>query len=415
MAPRPRITVVTSGHLSTCPRMLKSADALAGAGYDVRVVATSTDGWAIGADRDVRSRRAWPATIINYRKGDSGQTYWRTGVRSRVSRAVVDWLGAERAPLPLIARTIGRVHSELVRAIAAEPADLVYGGTTGALAAIAEGARRLGAPYGLDLEDFHSAEIGGSQALRKTVMTNRIEDVVLPHAAFLTTSSEYIAEAYRQQYAVASSVVHNTFPLPAQSPDFTRVDAARLRVYWFSQTIGPGRGLDEAVVALGQSGVSAVLALRGRDWGGYLDGLRRLAAERAPRLEVQHLQPAAPDTMVDLARGYDVGLALEQMVPLNRALCLSNKAFTYLLAGVAVILTDTPGQHAFGQDIGSAAVLVRPGDIEGLASVFRQWADNPSMLEAAKRAAWDAAVRRWHWDHPKECGVLLNLISAALH
>jgi glycosyltransferase involved in cell wall biosynthesis len=395
--------------------MLKSADALAQAGYTVRVVATSTDGWAIEADRDVRSRRAWPATIINYRKGDSGRTYWRTGVRSRVSRAVVDWLGAERAPLPLIARAIGRVHPELVRAIAAEPADLVYGGTTGALAAIAEGARRIGAPYALDLEDFHSAEIGGSRALRKTVMINRVEDAVLPRAIFLTTSSEYIAEAYRQQYGVATSVVHNTFPLPAQPPDFARVDPARLRVYWFSQTIGPGRGLDEAVVALGQSGVSAVLALRGRDWGGYLEGLKRLAAERAPRLEVQHLQPAAPDAMVDLARGYDVGLALEQMVPLNRALCLSNKAFTYLLAGVAVILTDTPGQHAFGHDVGSAAALVRPGDSEGLATVFRQWADHPSLLEAAKRAAWDAAVRRWHWDHPKERGVLLNLVSAAVH
>jgi hypothetical protein len=415
MATRPRITVVTSGHLSTCPRMLKSADALAGAGYDVRVIATSTDGWAIDADRDVRSRRAWPATIINYRKGDSGQTYWRTGIRSRVSRSIVDWLGAERAPLPLVVRTVGRVHSELVRAIAAAPADLVYGGTTGALAAIAEGARRIGAPYALDLEDFHSAEIGGSHALRKTAMINRIEEAVLPRAAFLTTSSEYIGEAYRQQYGVASSVVHNTFPLPAQAPDYSRADPARLRLYWFSQTIGPGRGLDEAVLALGQAGVPSVLALRGRDWGGYLSGLTRLAAERAPRLEIRHEEPAAPDAMIDLARGYDVGLALEQIVPLNRALCMSNKAFTYLLAGIAVALTDTPGQHAFGLDVGCAAALVRPGDVDGLASVFKAWAGNPSMLDAAKRAAWDAAVRRWHWDHPMERGVLLNLVSAAVH
>ena len=43
MTRRARITVVTSGHLSTCPRMLKSADALAEAGYNVHVVATSTE------------------------------------------------------------------------------------------------------------------------------------------------------------------------------------------------------------------------------------------------------------------------------------------------------------------------------------------------------------------------------------
>jgi glycosyltransferase involved in cell wall biosynthesis len=362
----------------------------------------------------VRSRRHWPATIINYRKGDSGLTYWWTGVRARASRAAVSLLGVDRAPLRLVARTAGRTHAELVRAVVAEPADLIYGGTTGALAAIAEAAGRIGAPYALDLEDFHSAEIGGPEALLKSALLSRIEDAVLPNAAFLTTSSEYIAEAYREQYGVKPNVVHNTFPLPARPPDYTRVDPEKLRVYWFSQTIGQGRGLEDAVVALGQAGVSAELVLRGRDWGGYLDRLKRLAAARAPRLEVHHQQPAPPDAMVDLARGYDVGLALERMVPLNRALCISNKAFTYLLAGVAVVLTDTPGQRTFGQEVGCAAVLVRPGDIDGLASVFRRWADNPSMLERAKRAAWEAANRRWHWDHPQERGVLLNLVSAAL-
>ena len=59
---------------------------------------------------------------------------------------------------PLFVRAYSRVHDELVASVAAEPADLVYGGTTGALAAVAEAARRLGVPYGLDLEDFHTGE-----------------------------------------------------------------------------------------------------------------------------------------------------------------------------------------------------------------------------------------------------------------
>ena len=65
---RARVTVVTSGHLSTCPRMLKSADALAAAGYDVTVVATCHEPWAADADRDVRSRRTWPVRLVNYRR-----------------------------------------------------------------------------------------------------------------------------------------------------------------------------------------------------------------------------------------------------------------------------------------------------------------------------------------------------------
>ena len=46
-----RVTVVTSGHLSTCPRMLKVADSLADAGYAVRVVATLHEPWAAETDR----------------------------------------------------------------------------------------------------------------------------------------------------------------------------------------------------------------------------------------------------------------------------------------------------------------------------------------------------------------------------
>ena len=394
--------------------MLKSADALAGAGYDVRVVATSNELWAIEADRDVQSRRNWPVTIIDYRKGDSGLTYWWTGVRARTSRAAVKTFGVDRTPLPVAVRAYARAHSELVRAAAAEPADLIYGGTTGALAAVAEAGRRTHTPYALDLEDFHSGETSGPDATLVDALAARVEHAVLPQAAFLTTSSEPIAEAYRDKYGVEPHIVHNTFPLPADPPDFTRVDPQKLRVYWFSQTIGPGRGLEDAIVALGQAGVPSELDLRGRSHGDYVGRLERLAGARAPLLRVTHQPPAPPDAMVDLARGYDVGLALEQMVPRNRALSTANKAFTYLLAGVPVVLTNTPGQHGLGEDVGCAGVLVPPGDIDALASVFRQWADDPAMLARAKRAAWDAAVRRWRWDHPRERGVLLNLVSAAL-
>src|SRR5205823_15071536 len=139
---RARVTVVTSGHLSTCPRMLKSADALAEAGYDVRVIATRHEPWATEADRDVASRRSWRAEVIDYRRGEGGATYWRTGARYRAARAAAGAFGPARVPLAIASRAFGRVHPELVRAIAADPGDLIYGGTTGALAAIAEAAGR---------------------------------------------------------------------------------------------------------------------------------------------------------------------------------------------------------------------------------------------------------------------------------
>jgi glycosyltransferase involved in cell wall biosynthesis len=413
-AGRARVTIVTSGHPSSCPRMLKSADALAADGYDIRVIATRHEPWATETDRDVASRRSWVADTVDYRRGDSGSTYWWTGARYRAARAAVSAIGPDRAPLSLVSRAFGRVHSELVRAIVADPGDLIYGGTTGALAAVAEAATQSGTPYALDLEDFHSGETAGADAPLVDALAMRVEHAVLPGALFVTSASEAIAGAYRNRDGLESTVIHNTFALPSRSPDEGRLDPARLRIYWFSQTIGPGRGLEDAILALGRAGAVAHLALRGRPHAGYLETITALAAAHAPGVEVAHLPPGPPDAMVDLARGYDIGLALEQMSPLGRQLCLTNKVFTYILAGAAVVITDTPGQRALAADLGRGAALVPPGDVEALAGAFARWAGDPAALDCARRTAWQAAARRWHWEHEAERGALLALVREAL-
>ena len=392
--------------------MLKSADALAAAGHDVRVVATRHEPWAVAADQDVRSRRSWPLTVVDYRRC-AGATYWRTGIRYRAARAVVATIGPERMPLSIAARAFGRVHPELAKAASAEPADLIYGGTTGGLAAVAVAARRCGARYALDLEDFHSCESEARDHALSHGLARRIEVGILKQAAFLTTSSEGIADAYHEAYGVAPSVIHNTFDLPPSPPDFGRARPEVLSLYWFSQTIGAGRGLEDAITAMGLADVAGELTLRGRPANGYLDGLWQLARTRAPRLKLIHEPPAPPDAMVELSRGYDVGLALEQVQVRNHQIAQSNKVFTYLLAGNAIAMTDTPGQHPLGIDIGAAARLVPPGDVAALASVLSTWAREPATLDGARRAAWDAACRRWHWQHADERGRLYRLVSVA--
>jgi glycosyltransferase involved in cell wall biosynthesis len=407
------VTVVTAGHLSTCPRMLKSADALAAEGYDVRMIATRHEPWAAAADVDVMSRRAWKTETIDYRRG-RGTTYWWSGARHRAARAAAAAIGPAHAPFTIVSRAFGRVHSELVRAIAADPGDLIYGGTTGALAAIADAARRSGTPYGVDLEDFHSGETSGPTAPLVDALAARVESAAIGGAAFVTTSSEAIASAYKRRDGIDAIVIHNTFAIPARPPDVERIDPSRLRLYWFSQTIGPTRGLETAIVAAGRAGIAAELTLRGRPLPGYLESLRALAATHAPRLALVHQQPAPPDAMVDLSRGHDVGLALEIGDVPNHELALSNKALTYILAGLAVAMTDTAGQRALGVDLGRAAALVPVGDAEALAAAFARWSERPGELECAKRAAWAAATRRWHWEHELERGQLLKLIFEAL-
>src|SRR5438105_2559145 len=72
------ICIMTAGHVSTCPRMVKAADALAAAGHMVRVVAARFEPWAAKADHDVRAQRSWPVTVIDRDRRTARSTYWTT-------------------------------------------------------------------------------------------------------------------------------------------------------------------------------------------------------------------------------------------------------------------------------------------------------------------------------------------------
>jgi glycosyltransferase involved in cell wall biosynthesis len=118
--------------------------------------------------------------------------------------------------------------------------------------------------------------------------------------------------------------------------------------------------------------------------------------------------------MIELARNYEVGLAVEQPEPLNRQLCLTNKAFTYMLAGLAIVFTDTLGQRELALDLAEGALLYRSGDTEALAAGLKRWATDKAALATARRAAWERARQRWHWEHEQERGALLKTVGAAL-
>jgi hypothetical protein len=396
--------------------MLKAADALSAAGYRVRLVSARQTDWATATDARVAGSRrgAWTWTVVDHGRGAPARRSW-TGLRTRAAQvAARRWPGREM-PLGLAVRAYARTHAELCRAALAEPADLYYGGTTGALAAVAWAARRAGVPYALDLEDFHSAEQDDSPAARLAhALAARIERAILPGAAFVTTASAALARAYALAYAITPTVVHNTFPLPESPPDLRPVPGAGLRLYWFGQTIGPRRGLEDAVRSMGLAGIPGELHLRGRALPGYLADLTALAAAVAPAVKLVHHEPAPPDEMVARCRDHDVGLSLEQGHVTSRALCLPNKPLTYVLAGLALAVTDTEGQRPLIEDLGPAAIAVRPGDVERLARGLERWAVDKEGLGRARAAAWAAARRRWHWHHPAERGALLGAVERTL-
>jgi hypothetical protein len=387
---------VAAGHLTTCPRLVKAARAFASDGYHVRVVSAMIMERFRRMDTELVAREGWEWDPVEATADRAWATWLRTGMRHRAAKYTAAALGQDRSPFRLSTAAFHRLHAELTRHAARQPADLYYGGAGGAIAAAAEAAAHGAGRFGIDLEDFHSGQAEGDD---RQAIVERVERDILAGAALITAGSPAIAGAYHAKYHVVPTAVCNTFPLPALPGAIAAArDGAPLRLYWFSQTIGAGRGLEVVVDAIGMAGVPGELHLRGTEDGAFMEKLRARIANQAPhlRLAVHSIEPASE--MVDLCRPYDIGLAAEPGSSLNNALSLSNKALTYPLAGLALALTDTPGHRPLIDDLHDGAVVYKPGDVDALAHGLRVWHEDRAALRAAKQMSWRAAARRWHWE-----------------
>ena len=270
---------------------------LAADGYDVRVIATRHEPWATETDRDVASRRPWKAEAIDYRRGAGGATYWRTGARYRAARAIA---ASDRARAQsrwrVVSRAFGRVHTELVRAIVADPGDLIYGGTTGALAAIAEAARALEDAVCRGLRGLSQRrDVRSRRAARRCARRRVWSAPSLRGAAFVTTSSEAIAVRL-QRAATASDASGHPQHVPAsgRSRRMPRVDlcaAARVLVQPDDRARPRARGCDPRARPRGHCRApGAARTPAARDTS---TALIALASAHAPRVEVVHLRTGA--------------------------------------------------------------------------------------------------------------------------
>jgi len=404
---------VTAGHLSTCPRMLKAADAFHAAGYHVRVVSGRSGGWATDVDAAIGGARRWDWRPVNYDRSGAPATWFRSGSRHKAARMVATFV--KPVPRRIALAAFGRLHRELVNAILEQPADLIYGGTTGAIAAVAEAGRRARTPFAIDFEDFHCGEHESPEGDLSNALARSVMRFASDGAAFVSAGSEAIARACRDELGIAAMAINNVFPLPDRSPsEEPQRPKDEFAAYWFSQTIGPGRGLEDVIRALGLTTRRASLTLRGCPAAGYAESLRALTAREAPRVRLMIEPPTSPESMIDSCRPFDLGVSAEQGHIRNRALNLPNKATTYPLAGIPVALTETEGQRPLARDLGAGALRFAPGNAALLADQILQLMVDPVRVQEARAASWHAARTRWHWEHELERGALLAAVAAVV-
>lgn len=409
------ICIVTTRHISYNPRVLKEADALSEAGHSVTVIAINNHSAYHKEDLRLMASRKWNLLTVNYRRQglqESLRWFW-TGVRKKIYEQGSRLLGLQCG---IAERAHGREYPELFRLAYRQPADLYIAHHPESLGAAFHAAKKHGAKFAFDAEDFHSGELPDGVHSAQVRRIECLESKYLPKCDYVTAASQCIAEALAEKYRISRpETIENVFPLNSfgSQKDTKERKIDSISLYWYSQVIGPGRGLEETLLALNKLHWPCELHLRGTLMPGFGEKLQSMVQnDRSINSRLFFHAPEPPDDLVDLAAEHDIGLALETGENLNRMLCVTNKLFVYMLAGLGIIASDTPGQMRIMQQVPDAGVVCRMRGVDSLAAAIGELISNPDRLEKAKKASREAAERRFNWDMEK--GKLVRIVEAVI-
>ncbi|HVS90627.1 MAG TPA: hypothetical protein VHE59_01255 [Mucilaginibacter sp.] len=386
-----RIVIISSGQPSLNPRMVKEADALAEAGCDVTVLYAYWNNWGTRLDKELIPAKKWKAVRI---AGDPVHQKAVYFISRLIHKAALKINRSSRGKR-LAELAIARSSYFMMREAKKYPADLYIGHNSGALPATVIAAETNKKPCGFDAEDFHRFEVSDDLNSPDVVLKALIEDRYFPGLTYLTASSPLIGEEYRKLFPEKNpAVILNVFPIDRNVPKPTIDLREPLKLFWFSQTIGPNRGLENIVSAL-QNLPEYAFELH---LLGYLQS-NFLPAEQ--NLNIYFHEPVPPAEIPLLASRFDIGIAAENSIPFNRDICLTNKIFTYMQAGLAIVASDTSAQSQLMATHPGIGSVYKKNDPASLANILLEYHRDREKLLNAQKASFNMARQTMNWEIEK--------------
>ena len=389
-----KILILSGIHVCHNPRVVKEADLLAGEGYEVVVLGMASLPHLREEDLELAKGRKWklrevPGPISEGMKGKRGR-YGLVKKAADLLAAVSGWQTEAQ---------LGGWRKDLLREAWRIPADLTIAHSAPTLWVARELCRK-GRAVAADFEDWFSQTHEKSCHHPHRVI-KALEQEILQKGKYVTCTSRAIAEAMEKDYGKRPEVIYNSFPLEAAPAPASAPGPEGPKVIWISQALGPGRGLEMLMEALGLCEPIFTLTLVGNSQGDYRSELERKIPDRW-RGKVFFQGQVKDRDVMRLISSHHVGLALEQNIPKNRDLTVTNKILQYLLGGLAVVATETQGQVEVAQDAPSAIRTIPLGKSKGLAESLREIAANPSALQKARVEARKVAEQRFCWEVEKK-------------
>ena len=398
-----KIVLVTSGQPSLNPRLVKEADALVEAGYEVTVIYQYWNEWGTDLDSALLPQKKWKTIRVGGDPVKEKTAYWWSRIKLKVGQKLVKLFGFNYGLAEL---TIGRCTFQLLNEAKNNRAALYIAHNLAALPAAISAAQKFNAKCGFDAEDLHRYEMSDNDLNLDVRLKKYIEDKYFPSTDYLTTSSPEIANRYEALYpALKFTTLLNVFPKVTFTPANATRSSVPLKLFWFSQNVGLSRGLQDVIAALKILEHEAIefhiLGFLSPNVNNELEQvIAALHFVKPPQL-IFH-PPIVATELAQFASQYDIGLATEPGFSINNDIALSNKIFTYAQAGLAIVASDTTAQKSFMTMYPNIGIVYEKKNPANLAAILKSYIEDQTLLNQHQAQAATYAEELLNWETEKE-------------
>jgi hypothetical protein len=401
---------------------VKEADALTGAGGEVEVLGSGASPTYRQRDAKLAAGKKWKFTGLMSGLSVVEKLIFR--VQRYLGNQAHRWLGWENR------WQLGPMAELLLKEGRKRKADLYIAHSEAGMWA-AEQLRKEGRGVGVDMEDWFSEDLlPEARRARPIRLLKELEKNLLCHGVHSTCTSEAMADALVEAYGCRRpTVIRNVFPLKdretidrkwkdrpgmarwmsCNDPQAARPKEAPVSIHWFSQTVGPGRGLEALFQALDGLEGNWELHLRGnlKGYEGWLERVCPTSVKGKMKVHGLVQNEELPSRIAE----HDIGFAGELGEPPSRNLTITNKFFQYLQAGLAAVASETAGQQEAAKSAPRAVVLFASGDSLSLREKLREFLTDNDGMNRARSSAWQSGLKM-SWEN--ESARLLGSIGKGL-
>ncbi|MEH6535210.1 MAG: hypothetical protein V7719_02370 [Psychroserpens sp.] len=388
MSNRPSLLFITTSSLASNPRLVKEFECLK-EGYSCYVICFKHHDWSLSLSEAIKAKNK----EVHFIEIDRRQSVFETVMSKLLHKLaiIVNPLFQKRFKVCAFASNdkTPQLTSRIKKARRKYQFDKVIAHNLGAFYPAVKLSQFQKTKLQLDIEDFYPGEALYFNRTYEKANRYHTMQASFSHAESITYASKGIEVECKKAFKTNAKINHITIINTFESSDFIKPQKRNdeiVKCVWFSQNIGPNRGLEQVF--------DAAKVLQGIEFhiigNSNPDYLKTI--DLSPNVKCHDVM--SQTQLHEFLSEMDIGLALENRdADFNRNICLTNKILAYAQAGLYIFATDTFGQRDFLKELHyKAGEIINLNVLESLSNFDVTVINHESRMmrwENAKSFSWE--------------------------